>query len=314
MIRSGPVAVAFAALAALAALSAVILAACGAPGPSEIADPSEILRQAVAATRAATSVHYVADVSGSVALDPTGSGSPIPFDLKGTKAEGDVDLAAGNATGALTFPGLGPAADAIVIGKDAYLRVGLLGQTWQKSSAAESPLGVLSDPKATVAGLTAALAQLPTPPTKNPDAACGDATCYVVTVDVPNAGVAGAIGGAVGGALGGALGGLPGGAPGGGGPGGLALPSSLPSAAGQGTVEIWARRDDLRPVRIVITADGGPSGRLVVDVAFSSWDAPVSISAPPADQVQAAQPGASGVPGLPSFSLPPGLLPSPSSP
>lgn len=295
--------------ATVAVLAATMLAACGSPGPSEIADPSEILRQAVAATQSARSVHYVADVSGSVALDPTGSGSPIPFDLKGTKAEGDVDLATGNATSALTFPGLGPAGDAIVVGQDVYLRVGLLGDTWQKTTAAQSPLGILTDPKATVAGLSAALGQLPSPPVKDPDESCGQTTCYVVTVDVPNAGVAGAIGGAVGGALGGALGGAGGGS-------GLPLPSNVPPASGseQGTVQLWARRDDLRPVRVVITADGGASGRLVVDVALTNWDAPVSIAAPPPDQVQSTEPGTSGLGGPPSFSLPPGLLPSPSSP
>ena len=272
-------------LASALLLIAALVAACGSPGPSEIADPSEILRQAVAATQAARSVHYAADVSGSIAIDPSGSGSPVPLDLKGTKAEGDVDLAAGNATAALTFPGLGPAADSIVVGKDVYLRVGLLGDTWQKTTASASPLGVLTDPKATVAGLSAALAQLPSPPTKNADQACGDTTCYVVSVDVPNAGVAGAIGGAVGGTLGGALGGALGGL---GGSSVLPLPSNLPSGGGQGTVQVWARRDDLRPVRLVLTADGGASGNLVVDVAFSKWDEAVSISAPPADQVRPA--------------------------
>jgi len=263
-------------LVALGAAVAVALGACSSSAPTAppLSDPTEILTRALDAAQAARSVHYKADASGTIALDLMGIGSGTEVDLTGATVEGDVDIAGGKATAAFKAPSLfGLSGDAIVVGTDAYLRVGLLGDRYQKSSGAGAGgFAALGDPKKTMADLKAALAGLSAPPVRAPDEKCGDRECYRVTVSVPNLDVGGALMGMLGGALGGAFP-SPGGA------------SAAPSLSGSGTVDVWVSRTDLRPARLAIEADGGSQGKLAVAIELTGWDATVSISAPPADKV-----------------------------
>ncbi len=249
----------------------VVLGACSStPSAPALTDPKEILTKAVENVQAAKSVHFRADVSGNLSLGGTGSASAsgAGLDLAGTTIEGDIDIAGGNAKATISAPGLfGLTGDAIVIGPDTYLRLSLLGDKYQKSTnAAADPLGALSDPKKTIADLRTALDALPTPPVKQPDEKCGDKDCYRVTIPVPNTDVGGALGGALGGG------------------------SAAPSVSGSGTADVWVTKDDLRPAKLAISADGGSQGNLTVTIEFTSWDAPVSIAAPPADEVAAPSP------------------------
>lgn len=247
----------------LALVATVALAACGgSPSAPAISDPKEILTRAVEAAQAARTVHFKADIGGSLALDLSGTGSGAPLDLTGTTAEGDIDIAAGSASASFSAPALfGLTGDAIVVGPDTYLRISLLGDKYQKSSTADGGVGALSDPKQAIADLEKSLDELPTPPVKAPDEKCGDADCYRVTIAVPATDIGGALGGALGGA------------------------SAAPSVSGSGTADVWVRKSDLRPAKLVITADGGSQGKLTVTIELTRWDEPVSISAPPPDQV-----------------------------
>lgn len=261
-------------LIVLSAAALVALSACNStPAAPALTDPKEILTKAVENVQAATSVHFKADISGNLALDltGTGTGSGGGLDLTGTTVEGDIDIAGGNAKASLAAPSLfNLTGDAIVVGSDTYLRLSLLGDKYQKSSnAAGDTLGAISDPKKTIADLQKSLDSLPTPPVKQPDEKCGDKDCYRITIAVPNTDVGGALGGALGGG------------------------SAAPSVSGSGTADVWVTKDDLKPVKLAISADGGSQGKLTVALEFSNWDAPVSISAPPADQVAAPSPSPS---------------------
>jgi hypothetical protein len=256
-------------LLALSAAALVALAACDStPAAPALSDPKEILTKAVENVQAATSVHFTADISGNLALDPTGAASGSGLDLGGTTVEGDVDIAGGNATASFSAPALfGLSGDAIVVGTDSYLRLSLLGDKYQKTSnPAGDPLGALSDPKKTIADLTASLDSLPTPPVKQPNEKCGDKDCYRITLSVPNTDVGGALGGVLGNA------------------------SAAPSVGGSGTADVWVTTDDLLPVRLAISADGGGGGTLTATIQLSAWNAGVSVSPPPADQVASPSP------------------------
>jgi len=253
-------------LLALGLVAALALGACGGSSAPEISDPTEILTKALEATQDAKSVHFKADVAGSVALDLTGQGSGAPLELTGATVEGDVDLAGGNVQATFSAPTLfGLSGELIVIGQDSYLKISLFGDKYQKSTnGTGGPTDALADPQETIAELQTALDDLPTPPTKAPDEKCGDKDCYRVTVQLPTTDIGGALGGALG--------------------------SAAPDVSGSGTLDVWVQKDDLRPAKLAITADAGDQGAVTVTIELTDWDAAVSISAPPADQVEVSAP------------------------
>jgi len=258
------------ALVALALGAATVLAACGGQAAPVLSDPRVIMDGALDAVGQARSVHLEVEVTGSLAAGLGGQAAGGSLDLEGTTAEADVDLAAGNVRGSFAAPALpGLGGQLISVDRVAYLRVDLLGPRYRKLAGGDGGLlGALADPRRAVSSLRQALDGLPGPPRKAPDEKCGDADCYRVTIPVPATGI--------GAALADGLGGVPG--------------SPAPGGAGAGTIDLWVRTSDLRPARLVVTADGGSQGTLTITVQLTRWDEPVSISAPPADQVDEGAP------------------------
>lgn len=250
---------------------ATVLAACGGQKPPALSDPRAIVDGALDAVGEAKSVHLEVEVTGSLAAGLGGQAAGGSLDLEGTTAEADVDLAAGNVRGSFAAPAL-PGLDGqlIAIDRVAYLRVDLLGPRYRKLAGGGGLLAALADPRRAISELRQALDELPGPPRKAPDETCGDADCYRVTIPVPVTGLAGA--------LGDGLGGVPG------------WPAPGGADGTGGTIDLWVRTSDLRPARLVVTADGGSQGTLTITVQLTRWDQPVSISAPPADQVDEGAP------------------------
>lgn len=246
-------------LAVLAVVTSLFAAACSStPSVPALTDPKEILSQSVGALATAKTFHLKADVSGSVALDMTGSGTATPLDLTGTTLEGDMDIAGKKAHLTFAAPALlGTTGEVVLVDNATYTKVSLLGPKFSKTEAAAGE-DVPTDPVKAIADVKAALDKLPNPPTKNPDVKCGDKDCYSVTVALSSDDL---------GDLGGDLGPLP------------------SAAAGTGTIELWSAKDNLRPARVVITVDGGAQGKLTITLDVTNYDASVSISAPPADQI-----------------------------
>ena len=65
------------------------------------------------------------------------------------------------------------------------------------------------------------------------------------------------------------------------------LPGASGAPEGSGTMDLWVQKDDMRPAKMTLTLDLEEMGTIDVTVAFSNYDAAVTIEAPPADQIQA---------------------------
>ncbi len=297
--------------AGLLSVLAVIAGACGGQVTPTLTDPKDILVRSVESLQDAGTFHVDGTVAGSVGLGLVGGAGLGPvgsegsqaggdgdglgaaggaggarLDLSGTTIQGDIDVAGRRAHLTLAAPALfGTGADLIVVDGNTYTKViGPLGAGGKYRRQAANAVGpAAGDPQVVIAQLRASLERLTTPPTKDADVRCGDADCYHVTLQLSASDL-------------GVLGGLTSQLPGLASPD-VATPSAglgseipglgpkLPSASGTGTLDIWTRKDDLRPVKAVVAFDSGGQGSGTVTLELSGFGAPVSIQAPPADEV-----------------------------
>jgi LppX_LprAFG lipoprotein len=244
---------------------AFLAAACGTtPTGPALTDPREIVTAALTSTENAKSVHLAVAVDGeaTVAL-PIGGGTATPLDLTGTTASADIDFIkpAAKATFALKA-GLTVNGEVIAVDGKTYLKSTLTGPLYEES-AGSTPV----DPSA-VGGLIDNLGDLLLNPdldlVKGDDIACGSKQCYTVSADVTAADLGTTGSGTLDG-----------------------LPVNLAGASLKLTIRV--EKDlpyHLAGVTAVLSQPDG--GELTVDVTASKWDEPVTISAPPADQVKPA--------------------------
>ncbi len=253
------------ALLALMAVLVAVAAACGGSSSATLTDPTEIVTAALTSTEAAKSVHLEIAVDGSATVSlPIAGGTGTSVDLTGTTASADIDLASGALRATFAAPSLlGLAGEVIAVDGTSYIKTTLTGPLYQASSAGAGPV----DPSAST-GLIDNLGDLllgdGVQLTKGDDVACGSATCYTVTTTLSAAdlGTSGAS----------TLGGLP---------------IDLTGASLALTVRVeQAPPNHLAGVRGVVTMADGAS--ITIDVTASNWDGPVTITAPPADQVKPA--------------------------
>lgn len=248
------------------AVLAVIAAACGggaSPSPA-LSDPKAIVQAGLDAAQTAQTVHLDVHVDGTARVSLPGSGAPAgsgtPVKLDGTTASIDVDFEKPAAHATIAVPAIfNFTADLIAIDGKAYLKSSLTGPLYQVSEGA-API----DPSST-RGLFQAIETVMQQPgvtlTKGPDAQCGSETCYSVTTKL----TADQLGPATG-----ALG---------------SLPIDLAGATIDLTVLVeQSDPNHLAGLKAVVTTPDGNT--LTVDVAASKWNEPVSISAPPPDQVK----------------------------
>lgn len=257
-------------LAACLAVLALVVSACGSTAPA-LSDPKDIVAQSLNTVRTMKSFHLHAALSGSIKIDLLGTGKPLPVDLQGTTADADVDVANGKLKGSLNAQALFITGDLIYLGTDAYYRVGILGPKYQKfslgdllgmipgASPAPSAAPPSVDPSAAIQGVKDGLGKLAVPPVKNADEKIGDQDCYKVTITLSQADLAGV------------------------------TPSLPPVASGatfNATIEVWVRKNDLRPAQLTASVLSGSDTNVKLTLTLSNIDAPVVISAPPADQIQ----------------------------
>ncbi len=249
-------------LLALVAVTMLVLGACtsAASTAPALTDPKDILSQSVASLKDVKSFHLQADITGQLKLDLTGSGSAGTIDLKGTTISGDVDIA--NKKAHLTFsaPGLfGASGDLIVIGDTSYVKISLLGDKYTKTvsdNKADPSASSATDPQTIINEVKKALDGLTTAPVKLADEKCGDQDCYHIQLTLNASDVSGAVG--------------------------SAAPSGL---TGSGTVDVWVQKNNLHPAKITAVINAGDTGTINVTVTLSGYDQPVTITAPPDDQV-----------------------------
>ena len=257
----------------LLAAASVVVTACGPASAPVLTDPKEIVTAAIRTGQSAKSVHVDATLDGSIKADLSGTGAPgAAISLTGTTASADVDLTAGNAHATFAVPALlGLSGELIQIGGTSYFKTSLTGDKFQSQKTADSlPVNPgdsksLVDGKSLVDSIGEALSQPGVDPVKGDDVACGSTQCYAVKIELTPSEIN---------------------ALGGGGPLASALPVDLGSASLNLTIRV--EKDSNRLAGLAATASMGDQGSITVDLTFSKWDEAVSISAPPADQVQPA--------------------------
>jgi hypothetical protein len=243
-------------LLVLGTVATIALGACssGAPAAPALTDPKEILTKSVLTLKDVKSFHLHADVEGSVKLDMSGSGNPAAIDLKGTTADGDMDMTNKKFHMGLSAPALlGLTADIFVVGDTTYTKVSLLGDKYQKtvSTSSGDPAAVAGDPQKAIDEINKFLNTPGVAPTKQADEKCGDKDCYHVSMNLTSD------------QLGGVTSGLGSGAP-----------------TGTGTLDVWTQKGDLRPAKVAIGATMGDQGNVKVTLTLSNYDAAVTVNAP----------------------------------
>jgi hypothetical protein len=256
-------------ITAIAAVASLLLAACGAQAPAApaLTDPKDILTKTVLSLKDVKTVELTGSFTGKVTVPNMGA-----LDLSTTTLSAAMDIPGKKAKFSLDAPSvLGTKVDAILLDNVGYLKItgllaGMAGVTPDKYSKTDIPTPS-TDPSASasagdaaqvaeaVTKLNEALAKLPTPPTKGADVACGDQQCYDVTLKVTSDDL-------------------------------KSLDPSTATVAGTGdlTLDVWTRKNDLRPAKIVFTITSPDIGTIGITLDLK-YDGTVSVDAPPADQI-----------------------------
>ncbi len=231
---------------------AIALAACGSEAPA-LTDPREIISQGLAATGEVSSLHVDVVVTGSISIPETGG----TFNLEGTTAGGDFDVANNRSRLTFALPGfLGLTGEAIQDGNDTYLKTSLTGALYAKSTTADS--GVELNADTALAEVESFLDKEGVTSEKLDDVTCGDATCYAVQVTIPASLLADASAAGI--------------------DAGDYLGEDL-------VVDLQFDREDLRLRQASTDIAAGELGTLGLLATFSNYDAVVEVSPPPDDQV-----------------------------
>lgn len=160
---------------------------------------------------------------------------------------------------------LGLTGELIQIGGTSYFKTSLTGDKFQSQESGDSLPVNPSGSKSLIDSIGEALSQPGVDPVKGDDVACGSTQCYTVKIDLTPQEIN---------------------ALGGGGAAASALPIDLGSASLNVTIRV--EKDSNRLAGLAASVSMGDQGSITFDLTFSKWDEAVSVSAPPADQVQPA--------------------------
>jgi len=238
------------------AISTLLLAACGsaaAPTPPPL-DAEQVITKGLEATGKLQSFHLTATLDGSAAFLPGGGTTS----LKGTQLVGDFDLAGRQAHATITAPTLFGFEGEVIANADAvYLKTSLTGPKWQKQDAGSGSIpDEVQDPTKAITDLQAFLDKEGVEVTKHDDVACGDATCYHVTLTIPSSLLDDAA---------------------------ASAGTSASDVIGESlTVDLQFHRTELYLTSASTSIDAGDKGSLSVSLALSAVNQPVTVT-PPAD-------------------------------
>ena len=248
---------------AVFALLTLVAAACGtsATAPA-LTDPVEILQAGAASLGEMKTVHIRGLVEGQLPLDVGGTGGGAPLPLDGTTLDIDVDVPGDALAAELLAPAiLNLRINVVVVDGSAYLRAPIItGDSWVRQPAEG---GIGGDPGAALEGLAAYLARPELQPEKLPDVRCAGTDCYSVRLTIPAAELLDALGSL-----------------------GSSIPGLSGDAVGDVTVTVGVRKDNLGLATLDLEIPAGGTTPLTINLELSKVNEPVTIEAPPADQVK----------------------------
>ena len=248
---------------------ALLVSACGTGSTAAptLSDPVAILQAGAASLGEMTSVHVRGVIEGEVALGLGGAAGGAPLPLKGTTLDADIDVATSALAAELIAPSLlNMRVNLIVVDGSSYLRAPIItGDSWLRQPAEG---GIGGDPGAALEGLAAFLARPELQPEKLPDVRCAGTDCYSVQFTVPAEELAGTLGSL-----------------------GSSIPGLSGAALGDVTVTVGVRKVDLSLATLNLEISAGGTTPLTISLELTKVNEPVTIEAPPADQVKNAPGG-----------------------
>lgn len=253
------------AILAFAATFALVLTACnsGASSAPALTDPKEIVTAGLKATEAAKSVHLDLTLDGTISVVlPIGGSAATPINLTGTTASADVDFAKPALKATFSVPAmLGLAGELIAVDGKSYIKTSITGPLYQESAGSVGPI----DPSKTSGiadNLGDILFQDGVTLVKGEDVACGSKQCYTVTAHLTSEQLGTTAARGI---------------------------SSLPMDLTGATLDLTLHVEKDLPhhlagvTAVVTMAD---ASKVTAELTASKWDEPVTVTAPPADQVK----------------------------
>jgi hypothetical protein len=240
------------------AASALLLSACGQSAPPTPAlDANQIITKGLEATTALQSFHLDVALDGQLTLPQLGG-----IRLSDSTLAGDFDVAGKLAHLTFSLPKLfGLAGEIIATEQATYIKSTLTGAKWQKQDAS-TPGGSIpevQDPTKALAELGTFLKQDGVEARKLADASCGDANCYQVELTMPSALLDDAVG---------------------------AAGSSASEIIGDALVlNLQFDREKLYLTTVSTSIDNTQAGTFSATMSLSGFDQPLTISEPPASDV-----------------------------
>ena len=245
-----------------AVLCALAAAGCNnssaTPSPTAVTDPNEIVTQSFANLETATTLHVEGTIAGSVNINAIGAlmgGLPIGLSgsikLDGSTFSGDVDMANQALYVRAVFPSLfGLTAEVVVADGYVYFKSPMPGAKYSKTKLAASFSESLRELKSRMdaGGTTATLAGRDTIDGRD---------AYHLVLTVPTELLNQQMG---------------------------AVASGL--TATLAPVDYWVYVDTLQPARVRLKISSADLGNLDVSATLTKYGQPVSIQAPPQNQVE----------------------------
>jgi hypothetical protein len=258
-----------------AILVAIVVAGCGGssgtPTAAPLSDPSEILARSAASLEHVKTVHVKIDVKGKVdasTLGITGLSSNITLD--GIKIEGDVDIEGQAYHLVLSAPPalFGVSAEIVSVDGYTYTKSSLQpGGKYTKASAGDAPVSIPS-PDASmsledqIAAIKKSLTDAGATATLEGTEQVDGQNAYHISISIPLDKINETISGAGGSAA-----------------SGITVDSA--------EFDMWVYTASLRPAKLQVKGSAGTVGNVDLLVTMSKYDQAVTITAPPADQIEA---------------------------
>jgi hypothetical protein len=260
-----------------AILTAMVATGCGiggSPAASPITDANALITQSVLSLQTVKSIHVEVTMAGSVnasALGAGGIGSSGSIKLDGTTVSGDVDVKGQAYHMTLSMPTmLGLTAEIIQVDGSTYTRMSLTGDKYSKASAAN--LGVVAasvgpsgspDFSKEVDDLKTSLEGAGAKATIEGSDTVAGRDSYHASISLPMATINNLIATQ----------------------GGTTLAGVTVDSA---SFEYWVYKDTVQPAKIEIKGTSAKLGNIDLVLTLTKYDAVVTITAPPAGQVQTA--------------------------